>query len=136
MPEIFRSRAAMRTNTLRTERRSSPRLRGYDAKWDRLSQVFRRRHPFCRFCDQTGERIVLCDVVDHVIPVVDDPTKLFEWSNLQSLCHMHHSGLKAWLEAEARDAGDIALLTRWCEDLESRPIRRGEARHGGCEAQD
>ena len=131
MPEIFRLRGPSRVPTTRAEKRTSPRLRGYDARWDAISIRFRRRHPFCRFCDQAGGRDVLCDVVDHVIPVVDRPDLQHDWSNLQSLCTMHHGGLKAWLEEQAREAGDIEVLTWWCSEPRSRPIRRGEVTDAG-----
>lgn len=99
--------------------RGSPRERGYDAKWDRISIEFRKRHPFCLFCSQQG-RDTLVDLVDHVLPVVDRPDLRHDWNNLIQLC-VHCHGLKARLENEARTLGDINLLKVWVYNPDSRP---------------
>lgn len=130
MPETFRGKAAQRRQTKIEPKRLSSRQRGYDARWDRLSAAFRRQNPFCRFCEQDGLRVVFCDVVDHIVPVIDRPDLRYEWANLQSLCHGHHSGLKAWLEDQARRTGDLNVLVVWSADPSRRPKRRGEVSHG------
>lgn len=100
--------------------RGSPRLRGYDARWDRLSVAFRRRHPFCRFCIQEGNDAVLADVVDHILAIVEFPELKYEWTNLESLCDPHNKSTKARLELLARKAGDFSQMILWCESVEVR----------------
>ena len=99
--------------------RGSPRDRGYDSKWDRLSVAYRKRHPYCAYCQQEG-RDTLTDLVDHIIPVVDRPDLKHEWSNLISSCVSCH-GKKHSLEVFARNNGLIDMLPTWCRDRESRP---------------
>ena len=130
MVEIFRGgrTATQLSRMLRV--REPARRRGYDAKWDRLSKLWRRRHPFCRFHEQEGVRDVLCDVVDHIIPAADRRDLMYDPANLQSLCHGCHSSSKAWLEGEARRLGDLGLLVAWCDNPATRPVRRGDVAVG------
>lgn len=100
--------------------RESPRQRGYDARWDRLSLRYRRANPWCRFCEQEGADH-LADLVDHIMPVELAPELRYEWSNLQSLCTMHHSGLKQRMEIYARQTSQTELLRVWCDDPDTRP---------------
>jgi hypothetical protein len=102
------------------EKRDSPRLRGYDHRWDKLSDAYRRLHPFCEECDRRGGHQV-CDCVDHIIPVVDRPDLKFEISNLQSLCKAHHDVWKARLENHARTTNQLDKLPAWCRDPKTRP---------------
>lgn len=103
--------------------RETAARRGYNHIWSKLSARFRRKHPFCRFCEQQGFEARLADVVDHIQPVTDRPDLRLTWSNLQSLCNDHHNGLKRRLEAHAREMGQIDLLPEWCADPASRPKR-------------
>jgi 5-methylcytosine-specific restriction endonuclease McrA len=103
-----------------TERfRGSARERGYDRQWDLMSAAYRRKNPFCAFCEQDG-RDILCDDVDHMIPVADDGP-VHDVENLISLCRPHHNGLKRDLERYARAHGQIGLLPTWCREPETRP---------------
>lgn len=99
--------------------RGSPRDRGYDAKWDRLSVAFRKRHPYCLFCAQQG-RDTLADLVDHVLPVVDRPDLKHEWKNLAQLCVPCH-GVKARYERKAREINSLEILEQWVRIPSSRP---------------
>lgn len=101
--------------------RSNAGTRGYDHIWSKLSERFRRKHPFCRFCEQQGREIGPADLVDHIIPVKDRPDLRLTWSNLQSLCRSHHEGTKARLEAYARENDMLHMLPEWCANPESRP---------------
>lgn len=94
--------------------------RGYDAKWTRLSVAQRRKHPFCRFCEQEGRETVIAEDVDHIIPLEDGGARL-DPANLQSLCKRHHYGLKARLQDYARRMGLIEQLPDWCADPTMRP---------------
>jgi hypothetical protein len=99
--------------------RNSPRERGYDAKWDRLSVAYRKKNPFCLFCEQKG-RATLTDLVDHILPVVDFPDLKHSWKNLAPLCR-HCHGRKTAMEAEARKDGRLEILVEWVKNPNSRP---------------
>lgn len=101
--------------------RGSARERGYTALWDKLSTRFRRRHPFCRFCEQKGFEARPATVTDHIIPVADRPDLRLTWSNLQSLDDECHNGLKRRLETYAREHDMLDMLPEWCANPESRP---------------
>lgn len=121
MPQPLRGRrfATVRQITKRQER-SSPRLRGYDARWDRISAEHRRLFPFCAWCKQAG-RIVFAKVVDHKIPVADGG-EMYAPENRWSLCIPHH-GIKTSMEAYARQRGLTQSLPLWCDDPAERPAQ-------------
>lgn len=102
------------------EERGSASSQGYDAAWNKLSVAFRRRKPFCRFCEQDGFEARPADVVDHVVPIADGGARL-KWENLQGLCHGHHNGLKRRLEDHARRTDQVHRLPDWCADKANRP---------------
>jgi 5-methylcytosine-specific restriction endonuclease McrA len=102
------------------QERSSPRLRGYDSKWDRLSAAFRRRNPLCAWCDQIG-RVTVADLVDHKMPVADGGP-IYDETNLWSVCLPHH-GIKAEMENYARQRGELHKLRIWCDEPAERPAR-------------
>lgn len=70
----------------RDRQRPSAALRGYDRRWQQLRPLVLMRDPVCR-AEGCRERSTN---VDHIVPRAegggDDP------SNLQGLCHEHHSG--------------------------------------------
>lgn len=72
-------------------KRSSPRLRGYDTSWDKLSLAYRAANPLCVRCKEQG-RTEPARVTDHIIPKSKGGTN--DWSNLQSLCFAHHDSTK------------------------------------------
>lgn len=92
----------------------------YDHVWEDLSVRFRRKNPFCRFCEQEGFECVPVDDVDHIIPLEDGGARL-DRNNLQSSCRKHHNGLKSRLQRYARAIGRIDLLPLWCADPSTRP---------------
>ncbi|MDF3208362.1 MULTISPECIES: HNH endonuclease signature motif containing protein [Mesorhizobium] len=101
--------------------RGSPRDRGYDSKWDRLSIAYRKRHVCCAWCAQQ-DRDTLTDLVDHIIPVVDRPDLKYTWSNLWALCKHHHAQ-KGVMEVYARENGLLNMLPEWCRQPEKRPLQ-------------
>lgn len=102
--------------------RGNASARGYDWYWSKVSERFRRKHPFCRFCEQKGFEVTPAEVVDHIIPLVDRPDLKLTTSNLQSLCGRCHA-YKGRLEIYAREYGQLDLLPQWCADPDSRPRR-------------
>lgn len=94
----------------------------YDARWDRTSIAFRKKNPFCRFCEQEGREAQVAEDVDHIVPLRDPFNgDKYRWGNLQSLCRDHHYGLKAKLEHYAQRTGQLDKLKEWCRDPHSRP---------------
>jgi len=76
--------------TAADKHRGSVRERGYTARWDRVSKMFRRANPLCKRCEETG-RTTPAEEVDHIIPVKERPDLQFDVTNLQSLCKRHHA---------------------------------------------
>lgn len=119
MANMFRRR---RFETVGGQKKQGTGRASYDAKWDRLSLEHRRRHPFCRFCEQEGFECVTADCTDHIIPF-EKPFNggKYDRSNLQSLCNSHHYGEKARLQHYAKRTGQIDRLPEWCDDPSTRP---------------
>lgn len=121
MPQILGKRRAPAFQVVVIKsRRTSPRLRGYDSKWDRASERYRRKKPFCAWCEQEG-RLEYAALVDHKIPIVDGG-EMFDPANWWVLCVKHH-GTKAEMERAARQSGEIEKLPLWCDDPTARPAR-------------
>lgn len=100
--------------------RTSPRLRGYDAKWDRLSLKIRTRAGICQRCDHFG-RVRSPKVTDHKMPVMDGGER-FDEANLWALCRQCHDW-KASLEAHARSTGQVHMLRIWCDEPDQVPAK-------------
>jgi 5-methylcytosine-specific restriction protein A len=60
-------------------------------RWKLLRSLFRASHPLCAACLAEGKGPVPADEVDHVIPITQAPDRIWDLSNLQSLCSSHHS---------------------------------------------
>lgn len=84
----------------------------YDHDWQRLRARHLARHPMCavRGCKARARH------VDHIVTVKAAPDRRLDPSNLQSLCHRHHSRLTA-----AYDVGSI----RGACDGEGMPLDPG-----------
>jgi len=69
-------------------KRGTASQRGYGAQWRRVRKRFLRQHPLCAACGHLGFTTPATDV-DHILPRALGGTD--EESNLQALCHRHHS---------------------------------------------
>ena len=58
--------------------------------WRNLRNYVISIEPFCRQCKAEGY-IILAEEVDHIIDIVDNPSKALDISNLQPLCRSCHS---------------------------------------------
>lgn len=131
MPEYYGRRAghAREIRPRQPLHRTSPRKRGYVARWDALSKAYRQQNPFCIRCLEEDRETLIVEggtgVVDHKHPVVDGGP-MWDRSNWWGLCMAHHSGWKARLEAYARVTGQMDKIIRWCDDPAARPLLRGE----------
>ncbi len=123
VPTILGRRATPAARVVRAPEPERPKTasRGYDHLWRKVSERYRRKHPFCRFCEQAG-RQNFCDDVDHKIPIEDGGDRL-KLENLQPLCRACHNGIKKPMDAYAREHGQIYLLPAWCDDPSERPAR-------------
>lgn len=102
--------------------RGSRQERGYDREWELLAADYKRSvKGQCEECRRRGY-LQHCDVVDHMIPVADDPDRRLDRSNLDALCHVHHNGLKRRIEEYARKTGALSMLPMWMKNPETRPI--------------
>jgi 5-methylcytosine-specific restriction enzyme A len=63
--------------------------RGYGSRWQKNRLTYLQRHPLCAECEREG-KLVLADVVDHVIPHKGDQSLFWDVSNWQSLCKRCH----------------------------------------------
>ena len=61
----------------------------YGWKWDCLSRRYRTLFPLCEDCEDRG-RITPSSEVHHIVPISEDESKKYEWSNLVALCHGCH----------------------------------------------
>lgn len=65
--------------------RGSAAAQGYDARWRKIRGRYLKHHEVCE-TPGCGQRAT---DVDHIKALKDGGTD--EWSNLQALCHEHHS---------------------------------------------
>jgi 5-methylcytosine-specific restriction endonuclease McrA len=74
----------------RTNHTHSRRERHRTAAWDRLSARLRKASPYCELCGATTDL-----VVDHIIPVSEDPTLALEPLNCRVLCRSDNARRQA-----------------------------------------
>ena len=102
--------------------RGSRQERGYDREWEVLAAEYKRSvKGQCEECRRRGY-LEHCDVIDHMVPVADDPERRLDRSNLDALCHSHHNGLKRRIEDYARKTNALEMLPIWMKNPETRPI--------------
>lgn len=71
--------------------RGTAASRGYNYRWSKYSEQYRKDHPLCVMCEAKG-KVVLTECVDHIIAVngPDDPL-FWEPTNHQGLCNTCHN---------------------------------------------
>jgi 5-methylcytosine-specific restriction protein A len=64
------------------------------ARWRyKVQPAYLRQHPLCAMCEaEAPPRLRPAVHVDHIVPLRDGGAP-FDWSNLRSLCHSHHSAV-------------------------------------------
>jgi len=98
-------------------RRGTPAQRGYDAAWDRVAELRRRRDgELCQHCLAHG-RLTICRTVDHVVPLHVRPDWRLCLGNTQVLCAACHQ-LKSL--ADAKRYGSSAETRLNPEQIEAR----------------
>jgi 5-methylcytosine-specific restriction endonuclease McrA len=119
MPPTFRP-PGHETKAEQDRRRGTFRDRGYTTAWSKASIEHRKEHPLCVGCDGVG-RIVVCEMVDHILPRSVAPELTFDKSNWQCLCWWHHRRVKPRLE-ELFAQGKITRADLRCDSDEAKRI--------------
>ena len=76
----------------RGDKRTSSQ-RGYSRRWQKLRNAYIQANPLCVYCKKQG-KVTAAKVVDHIKKHEGDEALLYDWSNLQSLCKLHHDSTK------------------------------------------
>lgn len=79
-------------------RRASTAERGYGARWQQESEVYRKKHPVCVPC-LLVDRVRPSQCVDHIVPADSCPSLFWEASNWCAMCFRCH-GRKTRLEPQ------------------------------------
>lgn len=58
--------------------------------WKHLRASVLRERPLCSECEAKG-RVTPAKLVDHIVPVVDAPDRMYDATNLQPLCQSCHN---------------------------------------------
>jgi len=74
--------------------RRSRQARGYDRAWFKLRARHLHAFPLCRVCGAKGI------AVDHIVRLRVAPHRRLDPTNLQTLCHHHHSLVTAAFDSE------------------------------------
>lgn len=73
------------------DRRDTAARRGYDGRWQRLREMYLRRHPLCEVCEREG-RVTPAVIVHHRKPIKRGGHPL-DVENLMSVCRACHDKL-------------------------------------------
>lgn len=60
------------------------------SEWQSLRARVLRSHPLCVMCEAQG-KVTPAKLVDHIVPVVVAPDRMFDETNLQPLCQSCHN---------------------------------------------
>lgn len=92
-PAYFRPKNARTV----TDDRPTAYARGYDRDWQKLRLYHLQQNPLCVFCEDYAV------IVDHRVPVVIDPSRRLDPSNLRSCCRTCHNRLTNSFKATGRN---------------------------------
>ena len=84
----------------RSDKRSSSE-RGYGTAWRKARNAYLSANPLCVMC-QAENKLVVANVVDHIIPHKGDQTLFWDQDNWQALCKAHHNSDKQMAERSGR----------------------------------
>jgi 5-methylcytosine-specific restriction protein A len=108
MPPLFGSRGRREANRQSDRARGTAHARGYDARWAKASDLHRKQHPFCQYCEAGAfgpARVSAADCTDHLYPHRGDPLLFWRAEWWVSACNDCHNGPKQ----VAEHAGRVAL---------------------------
>ena len=103
------SRHARQLNGFKHDQRQSASRRGYDRPWRRLRLWHLRQQPLCAACEAEGTTTA-AELVDHIVPIAEDPARRLDPTNLQSLCAPCHAAKTA---ADQRGGGAGRISGAW-----------------------
>ena len=58
--------------------------------WERLRVTYRKRHSLCERCERDG-KVVIGQLVHHIVPIKEAWSLRFMWDNLETLCKTCHN---------------------------------------------
>ena len=73
----------------------------YNNDWRKSRNAWIKAHPLCVDCLALDGVPRLATLVDHIIPVCDDPSRVLDPTNYQSMCVGHHA-IKSGRERRGR----------------------------------
>lgn len=69
----------------------------YNREWAKVSKSIRVERPYCQECMKVNKITTEDLQVDHIVPVVEAPERIYDPTNLQVLCRSCH-GKKTYKE--------------------------------------
>ncbi|WP_141304364.1 HNH endonuclease [Moorella sp. E306M] len=70
------------------ERRGTAAQRGYDARWQKVREMYLRQHPLCEMCEREG-RVTPATMVHHKQPIRHGG-EVLNMENLMAVCRACH----------------------------------------------
>jgi 5-methylcytosine-specific restriction protein A len=89
--DTHKGQARRRWDKSHEAKRGNSRQRGYDTAWEHFRRWFLQQpgNQYCHRCKQQG-RMVLAEVVHHIIPIKERPDLKLVPDNCQPLCFTCH----------------------------------------------
>lgn len=88
MPQAAKLHRA-KDRVTRYDHRKTAAQRGYGSRWQKARASFLESHPYCVHCKKRG-KVVLANVVDHIVPHRMDMKLFWDYDNWQPLCTTCH----------------------------------------------
>lgn len=93
-------------------------------QWLAIRDRRRRDNPLCQACEEKGF-VTVGRVIDHIIPIDEDPSLALEYNNTQNLCHSCHSWKTAQDKKRKDKADKLRRGRKLMKDLENKPTGGG-----------